>query len=188
MNALFSSPLPPRSGGEGGHRVAWRHLALLLLLAPLLGACASKPLGGSIAGSICKGIIERPEYAVKGATRYDQDWIDPTIESAGGACHWAPPAPRPPELDAQPAPKVSPMPAKKRGAWRRLSDRAHQLLRKNVWPKKPAAPVEPLPDLPKMPATQAPISPPPAAMRLPAPAVPMPRPRSALDELLFPAR
>ena len=69
-------------------------LALLLLLAPLLGGCAWQTVKGSVAGGECK-VFERPEYVVLGKRPYDQNWIDGTIEGGVGACRWKRPAPRP---------------------------------------------------------------------------------------------
>lgn len=146
----------------------------LLLLAPLLGGCLHTSGGGSVAGGACK-IFDAPKFEVRGATQHDQDWIDPTIESGVGGCKWARPARRPPQWDAAPAPKVVvAKPAKKPGLLKRIKAR--------VWPKA-AAPVAHLTE-----TAPRPITAPPASMMLPAPAVPMAKPRTALDELLFPAK
>jgi hypothetical protein len=40
-----------------------------------------------------------PEYAVRGKTKYDQNWVDDTVESGVGGCGWQRPAARPPALD-----------------------------------------------------------------------------------------
>lgn len=142
----------------------------LLMLTPLLGGCLHTGTG-SVSGGECK-IFDGPKYVVRGATQYDQDWIDPTIESGVGGCKWARPAPRPASFDAAPASKAVTKPVKKRGLFRRVKDR--------VWPKASVAPV--------VQAPQPQITAPPAAMVLPAPAVPLPKPRTALDDLLFPAK
>lgn len=144
-----------------------RFSALLLLAAPL-GGCL-QTVTGSVAGSGCK-FIERPPYAVQGRAQYDQDWIDGTIESAGGACHWKPPARRPPEIDAKPVRKMA-VPIKKRGVFGRIKDRAKASV-KTIWPAPSAAPQAPLPE----PVVAAPVLPPEP-----------PKPRSAIDELLHPS-
>jgi hypothetical protein len=40
-------------------------------------------------------VFERPEYAVQGQTRYDQNWIDSNTEAGVAACGWQRPKPRP---------------------------------------------------------------------------------------------
>jgi hypothetical protein len=143
----------------------------VVLLAACLAGCA-KDLGGSVAGGECK-VFERPPYAVQGARRYDQDWIDSTVEGGVGACRWPRPAPRPPEIDAAPPPKVVAVkPEKKRGVIRRIKDR--------VWPKAAIAPVEPVPAMPARPVAD---DAPPPAPPLPPPK-PKPRPLTAIEELL----
>jgi len=57
----------------------WRILAFSLLLA--LGGCMTTQGPGSVSKGECR-IFHAPKYAVRGATQYDQDWIDPTIEAA----------------------------------------------------------------------------------------------------------
>jgi hypothetical protein len=140
-------------------------IALLLLLAPWLGACNLQTLG-SVAGGECK-IFERPSYAVLGKRAYDQDWIDSQIEGGVGGCHWQRPAPRPPALDARPGVAA---PAKKPGLIRRLRDRVQPPA---AWPASAPAAVVPLPQ----------SEPPPPE----PPSAPPPPPRSALDELLHPS-
>lgn len=131
---------------------------VLLLLAPLLGGCATT--GGSVAGSECK-VFEPPRFAVRGRAAYDQDWIDSTIEGGIGACRWKRPAVRPASLDARPAPRPAIAPAKKRGLVRKIKDR--------IWPAVPSAPAAP-----------------PAVEITAPPAPPAPPPRRAIDELLHP--
>lgn len=124
-----------------------KRVLALLALAPLLGGCLHT-LGGSVAGTECK-FLERPEYAVRGARPYDQDWIDSTVEGAVGACKWQRPAPRPAELDepkAAIAPKVVVKPAKKPGVLGRI---------KAAWPVKQAVPVVGIPAAPESPAPVA---------------------------------
>lgn len=132
-------------------------LLWLILILPLCGCITTNQ--GSVAGGECK-VFEAPAYAIRGATQRDQDWIDPTIESGIGGCHWARPAPRPAEWDAAAKPKV----AKKRpGLVKRIKAK--------VWPDA-AAPV-----------VETPTEPP--AIVAPEP-MPIP-PRSALDRLLRPS-
>jgi hypothetical protein len=94
-----------------------------LALAPLLGGCVTDGTG-SVAGGECK-VFEAPQFAVRGATQHDQDWIDPTIESGIGGCKWKRPAPRPAEWDApkvRNVRKVAPdaKPAKKPPLWLKM--------------------------------------------------------------------
>ena len=74
----------------------------LLLVAPLLSGCL-KTLTGSVAGGESQ-VFERPPYAVRGRTTYDQNWIDSQVEGGVAAFGWERPAPRPPQLDAPPPP------------------------------------------------------------------------------------
>lgn len=135
---------------------------LPLLLLPCLGGCVTTG-GGSVTGGECK-VFEAPKYAIRGATQYDQDWADSTIEGGVGACKWVRPAPRPAELDApKAAPKPHKLPAKKNWLWRLK------------WPHKAVAPVV---NVPEVPVAVTPIADPPPA--------PPPAPRSVIDELLNP--
>lgn len=128
-------------------------LALVVVL--VLGGCAHAPGPTSIAGGECK-FLERPAYAVRGAQRYDQDWIDSTVEGGVGACHWPRPAPRPASLDAQIPVKAKPAAQKKPG-WLSL---LHGFRKKPVV----AAPAEPAPVVEAAPAPE-PEPPAPAAKR-----------------------
>jgi hypothetical protein len=141
-------------------------LAIIAALGLMLSGCET--LRGSIAGGECK-VFERPEYAVRGLRSYDQHWVNSQVEGGIGACGWARPAARPPELDAvRPATKKAIQPTKKRSLVRRIKDRV------KIWPDNPA------------PVVAAPLpvpEPPPPAPPPPAP----PKPRSAIDELLHPS-
>jgi hypothetical protein len=139
-------------------------LALLLLIAPLLGGCFQTGVG-SVAGGECK-IFERPPYVVLGKARYDQDWIDSQIEGGVGGCRWRRPAARPAELDAVAGRKVIATP-KKRGLFKRIRERVI----KPAWPAA-SAPITPTPEVPAVVVAPEPPAPPP--------------PRSAVDELLSP--
>jgi hypothetical protein len=73
----------------------------------------------SVGGGECR-VFERPEYAVLGQTRYDQNWIDSNIEAGVAACGWQRPKPRPQTLGMPPGAKYD-APAKKRpGLVRRI--------------------------------------------------------------------
>ncbi|WP_456681659.1 hypothetical protein [Bradyrhizobium sp. USDA 3311] len=83
--------------------------------------------------------LKGPEFVVKGATDFDQRWIDETTEAGIAALGWKRPEPRPPEWDkplsrdvAQAAPRpasVAKQPQKKR-----LRDRVRRLLHRGPAP------------------------------------------------------
>jgi hypothetical protein len=122
-------------------------LAGVLALAGMLAACGTKPKG-SVLGSE-GGAIKPPDYAIKGATDFDQRWIDETVETGVSALGWKRPAPRPPEWDRPLAPIATdaaaiaepaqmgtpPKPKKKRWRDRLIPKWLHRH-------KKPDAPVE----------------------------------------------
>lgn len=84
---------------------------LALTLGTLLTACASRDVIGSVTGGQCDPNIARtPEYAVKGRTNYDQNWIDETTEGLVGGCGQPRPKARPTSLDAKPVLKSAPAP------------------------------------------------------------------------------
>lgn len=131
----------------------------------LLAGCNMQTLQGSVAGSCA--VFERPPYAVRGATPYDQRVADGFVESGVAGCGWQRPAARPPELE-RPAAKL---PAKKPPAKKRLVDRVSERI---LPAPKPADPP---------PAITAPAEPEPAPKfeeRFPAP----PRSPTALEQLL----
>jgi hypothetical protein len=141
--------------------------SIIAALASLLGGCNLQTVSGSVAGGECK-VFERPQYAVRGLRPYDQHWVNSQVEGGVGACGWARPAARPPELDAvRPVTKAVVRPVKKRGLIRRIKDRV------TIWPDNPA------------PVVAAPL--PVAETPAPAPAPAPPKPRSAIDELLHPS-
>lgn len=121
-------------------------LALMLLLpaAALLSGCetTSEALH-SIPGGECKA-FERPPYAVKGKTRYDQGVVDNFVETGVGACHWDRPARRPPELDRPAATAASavPLPKPRPGIIHRAKQKAQSL---HLWPAGQTDPVMPTP-------------------------------------------
>ncbi len=133
-------------------------LIAILLSAPVLGGCW-EAMKSSVAGGESK-VFERPPYAVRGKTPYDQNWVDRQIEGGVAAFGWDRPAPRPPELDAPAGVRSkAAIPAKKKlGIFKRIKDR--------VAP----APIEPTPFI-----MQQPVAVPPA---------PPPKPRDPVDELL----
>ena len=68
-------------------------LAPIGALALTVTACGTlRP--ASVGGGECR-VFERPEYAVLGRTRYDQNWIDSNTEAGVAACGWQRPKPRP---------------------------------------------------------------------------------------------
>ncbi len=71
--------------------------------------------------------LKGPEFVVKGATDFDQRWIDDTVEAGVAALGWQRPAERPPEWDKPlaPAAAVASIPAPKKKL--RLRDRLHNL-------------------------------------------------------------
>jgi hypothetical protein len=142
-------------------------IALLLAALPLAGC---ETMHGSVAGSECK-VMTRPPYVVEGKAAYDQNWIDNEIEGGVGACGWTRPAPRPPELDAQPARRAI-APKARRGLAARARDAIKQKAA-TIWPAPSSVP-------------QAPLPVPDEAVPAPAPADPPAAPRSAIDQLLNP--
>lgn len=87
-------------------------LAIVFVSAAILAGCGTvRP--GSVLGSE-KGIFKQPEYEVKGATQYDQDWIDENVEAGIAGLGWDRPKPRPPEWDKKPEPKAVPAKPKKK--------------------------------------------------------------------------
>lgn len=130
---------------------------LALPLLALLGGCVTTG-EGSVTGGECK-IFTAPQYAIRGARSYDQDWIDSTVEGGVGGCKWKRPAARPASLDTKPAhkAKAAPLP-KPKPLWL-------QMLRSA--PVAPVAAPEPLTVLPAEPDA--------------------PAPRSVIDELLHPS-
>lgn len=90
-------------------------LACVFVIAATLAACGTQPKV-SVAGGEAHA-LRAPPYQVKGATPYDQDWIDETTEAGVAGLGWQRPAPRPPELDrprVAPKPQAVPAPAKKK--------------------------------------------------------------------------
>ena len=86
-------------------------LAPIGALALTMAACgALRP--ASVGGGECR-VFERPDYAVLGQTRYDQNWIDSNTEAGVAACGWQRPKPRPQMLGRPPGAKPL-APAKKK--------------------------------------------------------------------------
>jgi hypothetical protein len=143
-------------GSNKGALQVIRRAAALLLVA-MLGGCVTTG-GGSVTGGECR-VFERPPYAVRGVTQYDQDVADNFVESGVGGCKWTRPAARPAALDATPVAKHVAKPVKRRSLVARVKAK--------VWPGAAVAPVEAVPDMP----------------------APTPRaaPRSVIDELLYPS-
>jgi hypothetical protein len=78
-------------------------LAPIGVLALTMAACGTlRP--ASVGGGECR-VFERPEYAVLGRTRYDQNWIDSNTEAGVAACGWQRPNRRPQVLGRAPGAK-----------------------------------------------------------------------------------
>ena len=136
-----------------------KRVFFLLALAPVLGGCM-QTLKGSVAGSCA--VFERPPYAVKGKTLYDQNVADNFVESGVAGCNWKRPAARPASLDAVQSRSVVAPAKKKRGLLMRIKDLA-------VHPfTSPFTPI---------------VESPPVANLAPQPP---PKPRDPVDELLHP--
>lgn len=137
----------------------------LVLIAPLLGACVTDGTG-SVANGECR-VFERPPYAVRGKTQYDQDVADDFVESGVAGCKWARPAPRPPEMDAPKPVRAVAKPVKKRTLIQRVKA-------KLTWPRVGVATPIGLsnPEMVKPELIKEPV------------AEPAPPPRSDVDELL----
>lgn len=93
----------------------------------LLQACANNDKFASLTGpdGACSGFVA-PPYAVKGKTRYDQQWADTQTEAGIAGCGWERPKARPLALDAKPvaakpmyvkAPPITPNAQVKRRWW-----------------------------------------------------------------------
>ena len=137
-------------------------LLSIVLAAPLLSGCMQH-FQSSIAGT-CK-VFERPPYAVRGATPYDQNVADNFVEGGVAACNWKRPAPRPASLDAPvKGGAVAVVPVKRKGFIKRIRDR--------VLPARAEPP--------------AAVSAPAPVVAAPEPAAPPPAPRRPIDELLRP--
>lgn len=91
----------------------------------MTGCAASPSKLTTLKDGTCK-VVHTPPVAVKGATAYDQDWIDETTEALVGGCRQPRPKARPPELNAKPKPLVAPAPAPKKKTWRE---------RVRIWPR-----------------------------------------------------
>jgi hypothetical protein len=104
----------------------WKVLVVLALVGVAVGGCATKPTVGSVAGGDCK-LVHTPQYAIKGATDYDQEWSDDVTEALVRGCKQSRPKARPAALDAPPpvvTPAVPPAapagPPKKLHWWQKL--------------------------------------------------------------------
>jgi hypothetical protein len=83
-----------------------------------MAGCAQNPKPATVIKGECR-VFEAPEYAVKGLTRDDQDWIDVNTEAGIAACQWKRPHPRP--VVAKPIAPKPPVPTKaiKKHWWQR---------------------------------------------------------------------
>lgn len=142
-----------------------KRVLIICCLGLLLAGCATGKGITSIDGGESK-VFEAPEYAIRGSTQYDQNWIDSQVEGGVAAFGWPRPKPRPPELDARSVPRTAvAKAAPSKGFIKRIRDKVATL--------KPEKPVE---------FVGAPIVP--AVAPRPEPPAPPPRKRDAVDELL----
>lgn len=138
---------------------------ILLALAPALAGCDPQTLKGSVAGSCA--VFERPPYAVKGKTQYDQGVADNFVESGVAGCNWRRPAARPASIEVPSSRGAVAAPAaKKRGLLKRIKDRAAHPFSVGAAPVVASPAIAAEPALPPM--------------------VEAPNPRDPVDELLHP--
>jgi hypothetical protein len=109
-------------------------------------------------------VFERPDYAVLGQTRYDQNWIDSNTEAGVAACGWQRPMPRPQALGMPPGAKHLAPAKKKRPV---LIGRIKRTVTSSASAQSNAPAVTPTPEPPSVPAAPA-------------------KPRDPVDELLEP--
>jgi hypothetical protein len=156
----------------------------------VIAGCSGIPLPASVRDGECK-VFERPEFVVRGAKRYDQNWIDGNIEAGVGGCNWARPKPRPASFDAAGntvAPVADPTPRAPRrsGIWLRTKERV-----KKIIPHRTPGTVSPVVAAPAPGPNPlaAPINGTPATFDPPATTpVPVPVKRRSIDELLSPRK
>lgn len=145
-------------------------IIILGMSAFLLAGCMTTG-PSSVKGGECR-IFERPEYAVRGKTRYDQDWVDGNIEAGVGGCGWRRPKTRPASFDATPAQrKATAPPPKKKTVIQRIKDRVAHPFTKQVEPVVESPPVPVVIPRPQ-----------------PSPSAPPPKPTDPADELLQPSK
>lgn len=147
-------------------------LGFLLFVVASLAACGTTKLPGSATG-LCD-IIPKAEYAVKGVTQYDQDFVDEAV-TAGATCGHPAPKARPAEWDT--ARPKAPSAAKGR---RTPKPGLVSRIRDAIIPRAHAAP-PPLPA--ERPASLPAADPPPVIEAKPEPK-PEPKPLAPVDELL----
>ena len=90
--------------------------ALAMLTLAMTTAACGHNAEVSVTGGEARA-IEPPEYEIKGATDFDQRWIDRTVEAGVAGLGWQRPKERPAAWDAKPAPRAvaaPPVPAKKK--------------------------------------------------------------------------
>src|SRR6185369_14125323 len=74
----------------------------------LLAACAGPNSLQTFAGGSCQA-FPRPEYQIKGKTKFDQIWADRVTEAGVAGCHWQRPKARPVSWDATVVIKPTPV-------------------------------------------------------------------------------
>jgi hypothetical protein len=67
--------------------------------------------------------LPKQQFVVRGATSFDQPWIDDTSEAVIAGCARERPAPRPAEWDKPLAREEAPTPAPKKGLVKRARER-----------------------------------------------------------------
>ena len=87
-----------------------------------LGACATKKF--ATVDAFCEALPQQ-KVAVKGATEFDQPWIDTTSEAVIEGCDRKRPEARPPEWDRPLAKEKPPVVKKKKPSiWQRIKPQA----------------------------------------------------------------
>lgn len=88
----------------------------MVALGTLLTGCANKDASFITTAALCQK-LPKPEFQIRGATPYDQNFADETTEVLVAGCGADRPKPRPPEMErvAAVAPPVKkPAPAKRK--------------------------------------------------------------------------
>lgn len=82
-------------------RPRWTSVTVALAIGSgtLLAGCAGPGKLQTFVGGTCQA-LPQAEYQIKGKTRYDQVWIDKTIEGEVAGCQWERPKARPASWDA----------------------------------------------------------------------------------------
>lgn len=87
-----------------------RWLTNVILMAGLgmsLAACAGNQKFATLSDGACSA-FPRPQYQIRGVTRYDQKWADETTEAGVAGCNWHRPQLRPARLVTKAVPIETP--------------------------------------------------------------------------------